>query len=332
MRYLITGAAGFVGSHLSLALATMGHKVIGLDLGFSAETRIELSPFPEVKLVIGSVLDEKLLGKLIHKSDYVIHLAAIASPEFYVREPKRTIDLNLNASIAIIEQLRFTGKGLFYSSTSEIYGKNPQVPWSELDDRVLGSTSINRWCYSTSKAMVEHYMYACHQEGSLDFSGVRIFNCYGPRLKGRVVDSFIESAILGKKLIIHGDGKQTRCFTYIDDLIKAITHLVTSAEPSNKFYNIGSNAETSINELARITCEITGLDPESHVTYVTHSQAIGDSYEDISRRIPNYSLAEQELGWKPAISLREGIGKMYTYLINKDSNEASAFSFAEVDE
>ena len=171
--------------------------------------------------------------------DQVVHLAAIASPSTYVQNPKRTIDINLNVSISLIECLRFSGKPIFFASTSEIYGKNSSVPWKEDADRVLGPTNINRWCYSISKAMIEYYLYACAQEGSISFNGVRIFNCYGPRLRGRVVDRFITDAIQGNKLRIHGDGTQTRCFTYISDLIKALMILIESPIKQNKFYNRG---------------------------------------------------------------------------------------------
>jgi len=332
MRYLITGAGGFVGSHLTCDLLSKGHEVIALDLAFSDELRVVLSSFSKVTLVTGSVLDQSLLEKLVHISDYVIHLAAIASPEFYVREPKRTIDLNLNASIAIIEMLRFSGKPLFYTSTSEVFGKNPSVPWAEEHDRVIGSSSINRWCYSTSKSMIEHYMYACHQEGSLNFSGVRIFNCYGPRLKGRVVDGFIDAAIHKKPLVIHGDGTQTRCFTYIDDLIRAISMLVTTPEPSNSFYNIGSNVETTINQLAHIVCTTASLDPSKSIVYVSHLDAIGSSYEDIPRRVPNCSKALQDLGWKPDVTLEAGLNKMYQHALLYVVNTSVSPFFNEVDE
>ena len=331
MNYLVTGAAGFVGSHLCESLARSGHKICALDLGFSNEVNAIFSSTSNVDMVVGSVLDQSLINKLIDRSDIVVHLAAIASPEYYVKEPKRTIDLNLNASISIIEALRFTGKKIIYTSTSEIYGKNPNIPWKELDDRVLGSTDINRWCYSTSKSMIEHYLYACHQEGSLEFSGVRIFNCYGPRLHGRVVDSFVNSAINKTKLLIHGDGSQTRCFTYIDDLITALSTLTTSKTACNKFYNIGNNVETSIKDLAMFTLEILELDPINFIEYLPHSKAIGSSYEDIPRRVPDYSLALAELNWSPKVELKIGLKKMIDHQLTYHNLSNTSY-FSEVDE
>jgi len=332
MRYLITGAGGFVGSHLTIELSKFGHQVTALDLSFSHEVKEFFEKFSGIQLVVGSVLDVSLIDKLVKNSDYVIHLAAIASPEYYVREPKRTIDLNLNASIAIIELLRFSDKPIFYTSTSEIYGKNPNIPWTEEDSRVLGPTNINRWCYSTSKAMIEHYLYACNQEGSLKFSGVRIFNCYGPRLKGRVVDAFIEAVIKGDKIVIHGDGMQTRCFTYIDDLIKPISQLVTSPIPTNKFYNIGTNIESTVLDLAHMVCKISGKNPDSVIKFVSHKDAIGDSYEDIPRRVPDFSMAKAELQWQPTVSLEQGVQRMYEYCLSKTNSGDSVAPFREVDE
>jgi len=332
MKFLITGAAGFVGSHLTKFLLKGGFEVIALDLSFPRSLTDELTWQENLTIVTGSVLDESLLQKLISACDYVIHLAAIASPEYYVKDPKRTIDLNLNASISIIEQLRFTGKHMFYTSTSEVFGKNPNIPWDEKADRVLGSTDINRWCYSTSKAMIEHYMHACFQEGSLKFSGVRIFNCYGPRLNGRVVDGFVTAAAMRKPLIVHGDGNQTRCFTYIDDLISAIYTLLSMPEPANKFYNVGSSVETTINELAATVCEVAGLETNKSVIYKPHSEAIGSSYEDIPRRVPNYSAAKRELGWTPVVSLRDGISRMYDYTVNNLGCKSTKAPFMEVDE
>jgi len=198
---------------------------------------------------------------------------------------------------------------------------------------VLGPTNINRWCYSTSKAMIEHYMYACYQEGSLDFSGVRIFNCYGPRLQGRVVDSFIDSVISQKQIVVHGDGSQTRCFTYIDDLIRAIYFLVTKEKPVNKFYNIGSDVETSMNNLAEMVCLISGQDPSSSIVYVPHSEAIGASYEDIPRRVPCYSAALADLGWKPEVCLKNGLQQMYDYtLLRRSGVKSRPQKFNEIDE
>jgi len=327
---LITGCGGFVGSHLTEALLSRNHSIIGLDLCFPEYLTSNLSG--NFRAITGSVHDDSLVSKLVERADQVIHLAAIASPHAYVKNPKRTIDINLNASIGLIERLRFTGKPIFFASTSEIYGKNPAVPWKEFDSRILGSTSINRWCYSTSKAMVEHYLYACAQEGSISFNGVRIFNCYGPRLRGRVVDRFISDAIARKKLVVHGDGEQTRCFTYISDLISALIVLVESAIKQNKFYNIGNPIEHSVNSLARIICEEQGLDFNSYIEYVPHSSAIGESYEDIPRRVPDCSLALSELGWEPKVHLREGISKMLAYEKTLSTNGSPLTMSSDTDE
>jgi len=310
--FLITGCGGFVGSHLAEKLLQSGHNVVGLDLAYN-DIWLKQSYSDKFTPIVGSILDSHVVNKLIENADIVVHLAAIASPQTYVDFPKRTIDINLNASISIIEAMRFSGKPLFFASTSEVFGRNPKVPWDETSDRVLGPTSVNRWCYSTSKAMIEHYLQACAQEGSLHFSGVRIFNCYGPRLSGRVVDRFVKSVLHHQSLVIHGDGMQTRCFTYIDDLIDAIYRLLCNACTCNKFYNIGTSVESTINDLASTICSITGNDFHNSVKYVPHAEAIGRSYEDISRRVPDCSLAKAELNWEAVTDLHAGLQRMIEY-------------------
>ena len=167
---LITGAAGFIGSHLTTKLLSLGYKIIALDVAFVGDIYSNVDK-SNLTCVAGSVFDYKLVEKLVARADQVVHLAAVASPSAYVKNPKSTIDINLNASIQLIEILRHSGKPIFFTSTSEIFGKNQNVPWTEDADRVLGSTSVNRWCYSTSKAMIEHYLLACAQENSIEFSG-----------------------------------------------------------------------------------------------------------------------------------------------------------------
>jgi UDP-glucose 4-epimerase len=307
-KVLITGGGGFIGTHLTKALLEAGLSVAALDIVYQRNDH--LLALPNYTQIVGSVIDKELVAKLLSSVDEIVHLAAIASPQAYVVNPKRTIDINLNASIALIEQLRFSGKPIFFASTSEIYGKNPNVPWSENSERVLGPTSINRWCYSTSKAMIEHYLLACHAEKSIEFNGVRIFNCYGPRLRGRVVDKFVVSALQGEKLQVHGDGTQTRCFTYIDDLIQAIAHLIISDRKSNKFYNIGNDVETSMTELAVTICSLLNIDPSTSIEYITHAEAIGPSYEDIPRRVPSFKMAKDDFDWTPTTSLQNGLHQM----------------------
>ena len=311
-KILVTGAGGFIGSHLTTKLLAIGYKIIALDIDFPDDILSEKVD-PNLSLVQGSVFDLKLIEKLVARVDQVIHLAAVASPVAYVTNPKATIDINLNASIQLIEILRHSGKQIFFTSTSEVFGKNPNIPWAEDADRVLGPTSVNRWCYSTSKAMIEHYLLACAQEHSIEFSGIRIFNCYGPRLRGRVVDNFMRSILNNKKLQIHGDGTQTRCFTYIDDLIKSIICLIQRDVMPNRFFNIGSTTEYSINELAKTICTVASVDFNDNVEYISHDDAIGTSYEDIPRRVPNSSLAEEILNWYPETDLFSGMKITFDY-------------------
>jgi UDP-glucose 4-epimerase len=310
-RVLITGGMGFLGSHLAHRLLEEGKEVWCLDL-FEHPFAERLRDYDKFHLVVDTIKNRPVLKRLIDKVDLVCHLAAIASPDQYVKHTRKVMDITLLSGIDVIEMMRLTGKMLFFTSTSEIYGRNLKVPYSEDDDRVLGSTDIDRWCYSTSKAALEHYIRACHLDGQLDHVTIRVFNCYGPRLTGRVVNRFVDQAILGRPLVVHGDGSQTRCFTWVDDLVDGVLDLLNTPKAHNRVYNIGNPVETSVLELARLTLEEAGADP-SLIQFQTHAEAIGKSYEDIPRRVPNISRIQDTIGWGPTTSLREGLRRMIQY-------------------
>lgn len=309
-RVLITGGMGFLGSHLSERLLQMGKEVWALDL-FEPPFAQRLREYEHFHLVVDTILNRPTLEKLVDRCDTVCHLAAIACPDQYVNQTRKTMDIGMRAGLEVIDLVRLTGKFLFFTSTSEIYGRNPKVPWSENDDRVLGSTEVDRWCYSTSKAALEHYIRACHLDGQLDYLTVRVFNAYGPRLRGRVLDKFVTNAVLGEPMVVHGDGTQTRSFTYVDDLIEGFVRLLEEPSAHNTVYNVGNPTETSILDLAKTISAIAGRSPE--IEFRPHAEDMGTSYEDIQRRVPDISKIERAVGWRPSTGLDVGLAQAIAY-------------------
>jgi len=308
--FLITGAMGFVGSHLAEALLRRGKTVWGIDLA-EPEYRDELLSYRNFHFVLDTIKNEEALVKLIDKADCVCHLAAIANPATYVENPHKVMDITMQMGVRVAELAQLREKLFFYTSTSEVYGRNPKVPWAESDDRILGATTINRWCYATAKAAVEHFILASHQRGYLDFLIVRLFNVYGPRLRGRVVYQFIQRALQGKPMLVHGDGNQTRCFTFIDDAIDAFIRLLETPATFNRIYNIGSTAEHSLKQLAQVVQKTA--DNHVDIVFEPHAASYGESYEDIPRRVPDVQRIKEAIGWEAATSLEEGVKRNYVY-------------------
>jgi len=300
--FFVTGAMGFIGSHWSEFLLKRGHKVIGLDLGPRAP---HLMDYKNFYFVQDTIKNFDLLSTLVDRSDVVCHFAGIASPDQYVKFPRKVIDVTARCSLELIERCRMREKLFFFTSTSEICGKNPKVPFTEEDDRVLGSTSIHRWSYSTSKALVEHYLAACAMAKELDYIAVRLFNVYGSALHGRVVSTYIENALRGQDLVIHGDGSQTRSFTYVDDVMEAFWGLLNEPKCRNNVFNVGNPKETSVRELAEQVRET--LNPKINISTMTHAEHYGKSYEDIDRRVPDIKKIRSFIGWEPKTSLKQGI-------------------------
>tara|TARA_A100001015_G_C14981987_1_gene709863 strand:+ start:918 stop:1862 length:945 start_codon:yes stop_codon:yes gene_type:complete len=301
--YLITGVMGFVGSHWAENLLSKGEKVIGIDIHQDFK---DLNKYKNFSFFKETIVDNKeRLYSLIKDSDYVLHLASIAEPAQYITHPKKIIQIAALAAIDIIDICAKLKKRLFFTSTSEVYGKNPKIPFRENDDRVLGSTTTKRWCYSSSKALVEHYLEACVSQDNVDYRAARLFNVYGPRLKGRVVAYFLKNSLQNKDLDINGTGKQTRCFTYIDDVIEAFNLILHADNCKNQIFNIGSNDEISIEEFAKKIIKITKS--KSKLRKVSYNEQFGKSYEDIDRRVPDISKIENYVNWKPKTSLEDGI-------------------------
>lgn len=308
--YLVTGAMGFIGSHLCMKLLQQGEEVWGIDIA-EPPYENELKSYDNFHFVKDSINNRTVLEKLVSKSDCVCHLAALPNPSVYVDEPLKIMNITLKMSLDLIDICQLRNKLFFYTSTSEVYGRNPDVPWSEDSDRVLGPSEVNRWCYSSAKASVEHYLRASHDQNYLDYICVRPFNVYGPRLRGRVVHNFIRDAMAGRPLTIHGDGKQTRCFTYIDDTVESFIRLLKTPTAQNKCYNIGSTRETSITELAETIGDVTDTEPE--IVYEPYDEAYGEGYEDVRRRVPDVSRVKATIDWEAKTALREGLKKTHEY-------------------
>ena len=268
------------------------------EKGKAQQIYIEL--FNVVRLSLHSEID---------KSDIVVHLAAIADPKKYVDSPLNVLDIDLRASLNIFSYAAEKKKKIFFASTSEVFGKNMNVPWKEDDDRVLGSSKINRWCYSTAKAACEHYLFAYAQQENLPFVGVRFFNAYGPKLddlgSGRVIPIFLKHFLSGDPVYIHGDGKQTRTFVYISDVADALYDLTFSKKSEGEIFNIGTEREMSILELAKIMRKVGGF--KSEIKFIPHKKVFGKSYEDIPRRVPDVSKIKKYLNWEATTSLEKGL-------------------------
>jgi len=313
-KYLVTGAMGFIGSHWCEHLLKKGKLVYGFDLAPHYPKLIEHDNFTYIH---DTIKNYNMLEKAVGQVDCICHLAGIATPGQYVKFPHKVMDITAVAGIELIEMCRLSGKLFFFTSTSEIYGKNKKVPFKEDDDRILGSTTTKRWCYSTSKALLEHYLDACAHSKELNNVIVRLFNVYGPRLRGRVVTNFLNNALSGEDIVVHGEGKQTRSFTYIDDVIEAFDLLIHDPKCYNQIFNVGNPTETSIIELAETIKKLGNL--SSKIEYIPHSQYYGKSYEDIERRVPDISKLQEYTGWSPKVSLEEGIVKTIEYMrSNKD--------------
>lgn len=307
MKILITGGAGFLGSHLSDAFLARGDEVTILDVGGDLKVRHNLSN-PRFHYVRDSVLNADILDGLILRSDLVYHLAAVVGVEHYVGDPYEVLNVNINGTQAVLKLAYKYNRKVVFSSTSEVYGRNPKVPFAEDDERVLGSTRIDRWCYSTSKAVAEHFCFAYHRLG-LPVVILRYFNVYGPRLDkidvGRVITIFMGQVLRGDPVTVIGDGKQTRCFTYIDDAIRATVEAGLSDRVVGEVFNVGTNVETSILELAETMIRIAGS--PSKVAFLPQESVYGESYEDVPRRVPSVQRMHEILGVRAETLLEKGL-------------------------
>jgi len=310
MKILITGGGGFLGSHLGDAFLARGDDVVALDIAPDYKVQHNLAKRPRFRYVKGSVFDIELLETLMRKCDICYHLAAVVGVEHYVGDPLHVLDVNVNGTQNVLKVATRNEVKVIFSSTSEVYGKSKDIPFREDGDRLLGAPRIDRWCYSTSKAVGEHFCHAYERLG-LQQVIVRFFNAYGPRLDkldmGRVITIFMGQILRGEPITVVGDGKQTRCFTYVEDSVAGLVQAGLRPEAVGGTFNIGTDRETTILELAETMLKISGS--KAGVRHVTQEQVYGSSYEDVPRRVPDITRMRSVLGVDPSTTLEDGIRK-----------------------
>ena len=305
-KYLVTGGAGFIGSHLVEALLRQGHYVVAFDNLSTGRLRNldHLGHHPELRFVHGSVLDELAVDELMHACDSVIHLAAAVGVKLIVDEPLRSFTTNIRGSEIVIESAFRHRRPIMLASTSEIYGKNSDVPLRETDDRILGPTTTTRWSYSTAKAVDEILAYAYHRERGLPTTVVRLFNTVGPRQSpayGMVIPRLARQAVAGEPVTVYGDGLQSRCFCHVSDVVNALLGLLDHPGAVGGVFNVGSTEEVTIRELAERIVERSGS--SSPIQLVPYDQAYPSGFEDMQRRVPSIDRIRALTGWQPTKTL-----------------------------
>lgn len=312
-KILVTGCNGFVGSHICQQLVAGGYTVIGTDLGPYnwKDDFVQVAADKRFIYRQGDITDSRFVNKVVEQAcpETVIHLASLVGVNSYLADPLRVIEVNIIGLKNLLGALKGSGARIVFSSTSEIYGKNPDLPWQEDANRVLGATSVSRWSYSTSKATAEHMLWSCAGLYGLKASVVRYFNLYGPRQRpDLLVAAQIRRALLGDDLLVYDGGNQTRCFTYIEDAVSGTLSVVFSQASVGLAFNLGTTVETTVNEVTRLIGSLAG-DGKYAVREVATGEMYGNIYEDIPRRIPDVRRAAGILGWHASTTLIEGLTK-----------------------
>lgn len=302
MRILVTGGAGFIGSHLSERLISEGHEVWALDDLSTGrlENLVEVQMSPAFRFIEGSVLDKPLVEELVGEADLVFHLAAAVGVKLIMDEPSRSILTNINGTENVLTAALPSRTPVFVASTSEVYGKSTKFPFSEDDDLTIGSTRNLRWSYACAKTLDEFLALAYARDSDLPIVVLRFFNTTGPRQTGRygmVLPNFVQSALDGEPLTVHGDGKQSRCFGHVLDVVEALVRLMNTPEALGQVFNIGNDQEISIEGLAKQVIEATGS--SSEIRYVAYDTVYPAGFEDMMRRVPDVSRLKSVTGFRP---------------------------------
>lgn len=305
-RCLVTGGAGFIGSHLTGRLLDGGHDVVVLDnLSTGRRSNLEsLEGHPRLTFVPGSITDPLAVAEAARGSEVIYHLAAAVGVKLVADDPVRTIETNIYPTDQLLRLAVQGGQRFFLASTSEAFGKNPKERWTEEDDLVFGPTSRPRWAYGASKAIDEFLALAYHQQFGLPVVIGRFFNVVGPRQVGdygMVVPRFVARALRGEPLVVYDDGRQERCFAHVKEVVECVVRLTETSGAAGQVYNIGSDQPVSIRSLAEEVLRRTGS--SAGITYQAYDQAYGHRFEDVRRRVPDVTRLERAIGFKPAMSL-----------------------------
>ncbi len=316
MKILITGGAGFIGSHLAERLLKEGHQVHIIDnLSTGRLENIEsFKDNPKFTYTIGTILNRELMDKLISGVERVYHLAAAVGVKYIIENPLLSLKTNIVGTDNVLELANKYKAKVLITSTSEIYGKSEKVPFSEQDDRLLGSTHISRWGYSCSKAIDEFMSLAFYREKKLPVVIVRCFNTVGPRQMGQygmVLPKFIKAALLDQPIIIYGTGKQTRCFADVSDVVEAFIKLMETKECEGEIFNVGTTESISIEELAFKVKQM--CDSKSKIEYMSYEDAFEEGFEDMMNRMPDLTKIYEYIGYEPKLKLDDIINRMIEY-------------------
>jgi UDP-glucose 4-epimerase len=311
--YLITGGAGFIGSHLAEQLLAQGHRVLAMDdLSTGQYANIEhLRVCPTFELHVDSIMNRPLLATLVDRADYIFHMAAVVGVKRVLESPVRTIECNVRGTDSILDLANVKSKPILVASTSEVYGKSAKQPLNEDGDLAIGSTLRPRWSYATSKALDECLAIAYYRERKLPVVVVRLFNTVGPRQSARygmVLPRFVEQAMAGRPITVYGDGSQTRCFGYVGDVVWALMRLVVNPEAYGKIFNIGSKEEISMLDLAKRVKE--RLNSNSEIVFVPFDQAYDADFEDTPQRVPDTTRLNKLTGFEAKTRLNDIIDRI----------------------
>jgi UDP-glucose 4-epimerase len=317
MRVLITGGAGFIGSHLADALIARGDHVVALD-NFSTGSTANIKHITKnFEIIDGDIRNIDLINDTIKDVDLVFHMAAALGVKTILESPLESISTNITGSEVILNAAATYNKRILIASTSEIYGKNPSQPLKETDDRVVGSPQKIRWSYSDAKAIEEAMAVALHQEKNLQVTTARLFNTVGPRQSGRygmVLPRFVNAAINNEPINIYGNGTQSRVFCHVHDAIEALLALVATDKTVNEVYNVGGTGEMTIKQLAETVIKQTNSN--SSIEYIPYEKAYAPGFEDMQRRVPDISKIKESLNWSPQRDIMQIISDVASHFTN----------------
>ena len=316
MKALITGGAGFIGSHLAERLLELGHEVFIIDNLWTGKlSNIEkIQNQEKLHLIVDTILNESIMNELIFKVDHIYHLAAAVGVKNIMDHPVETLDINVKGTEVVLRLANRFKKKVFIASTSEIYGKHVEHTLSEDDNRVMGTVKKRRWAYACSKTLDEFLALSYFNEKKLPIVIGRLFNTVGPRQIGQygmVLPTFVQSALLGKPITVFGDGTQSRSFTYVSDVVGAIIKLMDEPAAEGDIFNIGNDSEVTINELALTVKEMTGS--PSEIDHIPYEKAYGPGFEDMERRCPNIDKVKELIGFEPSHDLKSIVRSVIDY-------------------